>query len=196
MLHGCLGNSKQFKEARDISKLYGELWYHWRIWFIKLLRNPWKYFQEHYDQWFFKKTSTYSIKKYKFGGRNLWIKDYQEDTYIRAQTLDLFDTRGRKNVQRDLVSFLKIAQSIWDGIEKICLDIKKWSFFQKYQWENNVEPNHSEQMQRRELEEPRTDFVFRKFGDVGKNESMIVTRGSYSWSKWRLKYTLWLKGNR
>ena len=43
-----------------------------------------------------------------------------------------------------------------------------------------VEPNHSEQMQRRELEEPRTDFVFRKFGDVGKNESMIVTRGSYS----------------
>ena len=31
--------------------------------------------------------------------------------------------------------------------------IKKWSFFQKYQWENNVEPNHSEQMQRRELEE-------------------------------------------
>lgn len=53
-------------------------------------------------------------------------------------------------------------------------------FFRKYQWENNVEPNHSEQMQRRKLEEPRTDFIFKKFGDVGKNESMIVTRGNCS----------------
>lgn len=52
-------------------------------------------------------------------------------------------------------------------------------FFQKkYQWGNNVEPNPSEQMQRRRLEEPRIHFVFRKFGGAGNKESRIVTRGN------------------
>ena len=59
----------------------------------------------------------------------------------------------------------KVFEMEW---KRFAQTLKSEVFFQKYQWGNNVEPDHNEQMQRRELEEPRTDFVFRKFGGVEK----------------------------